>query len=192
MDTRGRFDRYAGPRGDELTRCTPETIRHAKSLTTALQITALLCMPAAAVQPLGRAAVVWRLVAPDAPVVRPGQRLDIRLRAVVERGWYLYAAAQPASGPTALRITVPDGQPFAPAGPVKAPAPTRAWDEAFEAESAKHDGTVTFLVPVQVAATAAPGAATLKVEVRYQACSETVCLRPKTETLSLAIEIRGP
>lgn len=134
--------------------------------------------------------VSWTVAAagkPNVPV--PGSRIDVEVRATVERGWYIYAMTQPAGGPTPLRITVPEEQPFAAAGAISGPDPRRAWDSAFEIESAKHDGTVTFTLPVAIDAAAASGPATFKVRVRYQACSDTLCLRPKTETLSLPLEI---
>jgi thiol:disulfide interchange protein DsbD len=165
-----------------------------------MPLAALLCAlaiqdPAAA--PAGATAsapapVAWTLMAPaEGPGVAPGGRLDVRARATVEAGWYIYAMTQPPAGPTALRISVPDGQPFGSAGPVTGPTPTRAWDAAFEIESAKHEGTVTFTVPVQADARAPAGGVALRVQVRYQACSDTLCLRPTTAMLSLPVEIRG-
>jgi hypothetical protein len=137
------------------------------------------------------ARILWSITVPDAQrPVAPGQRLDVTLRAVVERGWYVYAMTQPPGGPTPLRFTVPEGQPFVLAGPVRGPEPVRGWDAAFEIDTAKHAGTAAFTVPVQVAEHAAAGKGTLTVQVRHQVCSDTLCLRPKTESLVLPIEIR--
>ncbi len=155
-------------------------------------LAALLCTLAVPVPAAAPARVAWTLTAADdRPSVAPGSRLDVRARAAVEPGWYIYAMSQPPGGPTALRISVSEGQPFTAAGPVAGPAPKRAWDAAFEIESAKHDGTVTFTLPVRLDAGAAAGQAVLKLQVRYQACSDTLCLRPTTETLSLPVEVRG-
>lgn len=153
---------------------------------------AVMCALAVAAPGAVPAPVSWTLLAPDElSSIPPGDRLEVTARAIVERGWYVYAMNQPVGGPTPLRITIPEGQPFALGGPVTGPEPKREWDTAFEIDTAKHDGTVTFTVPLQVAASAAEGRTTLRVQVRYQACSDTLCLRPKTETLSLPFEIRA-
>ena len=165
-------------------------VHQARSIAISVASAALLAVGVANAQAPPRPVVAWSLQSANGTEVERGGRAEVSLRAAVERGWYVYAATQPAGGPTALRITVPDGQPFALAGPVKAPAPKRAWDAAFEIESAKHDGIVNFTLPLQVAAGAEPGRRTLSVEVRYQACSDTLCLRPRTETLSLPFDIR--
>jgi DsbC/DsbD-like thiol-disulfide interchange protein len=137
------------------------------------------------------ASIVWTLTAPEARrAVAPGQRLEVTVRAVVERGWYVYAMTQPPGGPTSLRITIPEGQPLALAGSIRGPEPVRHWDAGFEIDTARHAGTVDFSVPVQVAKNAAAGKVSLKVQVRYQVCSDTLCLQPKTETLWLPLEIR--
>jgi DsbC/DsbD-like thiol-disulfide interchange protein len=157
---------------------------HLMAVMCALAVTAA---PGAAPAP-----VAWTLLGPAEPAdARPGDRLEVTARATVERGWYLYAMNQPPGGPTPLRISVPEGQPFALAGPVTGPEPKRGWDTAFEIDTARHDGTVAFTVPLQIAASAEEGKTTLQVQVRFQACSDTLCLRPKTETLSLPIEIRA-
>ena len=165
------------------------TMSHLARFMAISVASAALCVGVLAAQAPPRPVVVWTLNSPNTTEVQPGARVEVSLRAAVERGWYVYAASQPAGGPTALRITLPAGQPFALAGPVKAPAATRAWDAAFELESAKHEGDVTFTLPLQVAPGAEPGRRPLTVEVRYQACSDTLCLRPRTETLSLPFDI---
>lgn len=87
-------------------------------------------------------------------------------------------------------LTVPEGQPFVLAGPVTGPEPVRRWDAAFEIDTPKHASTVVFTVPVEVAEDAVAGKGTLTVQVRHQVCSDTLCLRPKTESLVLPIAIR--
>lgn len=156
----------------------------------ALLLAAAIALPSAQTPSGPPTPVAWTIAASGKPKPAvPGGRIEVAVRATVERGWYIYAMTQPAGGPTPLRITLAEGQPFTVAGPVGGPEPKRAWDSAFEIESAKHDGTVTFTVPVEIGAGAASGPATLALQVRYQACSDTLCLRPKTETLSLPLEI---
>jgi hypothetical protein len=138
------------------------------------------------------APVVWTLEAPEARrALAPGQRVEVTVRAVVEPGWYFYASTQLPGGPTSLRITLPEGQPLLPAGPITGPPSVRHWDPAFEIDAAMHAGTAAFTLPLQVARKASVGNVSLKVQVRYQACSDTLCLPPKTETLALPVEIRA-
>jgi DsbC/DsbD-like thiol-disulfide interchange protein len=135
--------------------------------------------------------VAWTLAAFDVPpTVRPGDRLTVTIRAVVEAGWHLFGTSQAANGPTPLRVSVPAGQVCALAGPVKSPPPHRAWDPLLETETATHDGVVEFSVPLRVAANAAAGRNSIAIQVQYQACSTVLCLPPRTITLSMPLEIR--
>lgn len=164
---------------------------HIRAHTVGILLIALLGGLASAAQQAPPAAITWSVALADPRrVVAPGQVVEVTARAVVERGWYVYGMAQPAGGPTPLRFTVPEGQPFALAGPVTGPEPVRGWDAAFEIETARHADTVEFVVPVRVEEGAAADKAPLTVQVRYQVCSDTLCLRPKTESLVLPVEIR--
>ena len=42
-----------------------------------------------------------------------------------------------------------------------------------------------FVLPVRIATDASAGPHTLKVSVRYQTCSEKICLPPKTKTIEV-------
>jgi hypothetical protein len=58
--------------------------------------------------------------------------------------------------------------------------------EAF----AGYEGRVEIAVPVTSAAHVA-GPARIEVRVRYQACNETMCFLPRTETVTLEVPTSG-
>lgn len=109
---------------------------------------------------------------------KPGSTGVVRLSAKVAPGWTLYGLSQPENGPRPTRIWLPEGQPFALQGEIKAPAAERRFDANFDTEVEKFKGSPVFQLPVE-----SSGAGTLRVSVQYQTCSETLCLPPKTVTL---------
>lgn len=135
--------------------------------------------------------VTWTVLASDVPAaLRPGDSLALKVGAVINKGWYVYGMAQAAAGPTPLRITVPAGQVCALHGPVRGPRADRAWDALFETETTTHRGLVEFTVPLRVVPNPSAARTAIEIQVRYQACSDTLCLPPKTITLSTPLEIR--
>jgi thiol:disulfide interchange protein DsbD len=122
--------------------------------------------------------------------VRPGAVAIVTLWADVQPEWHLYALTQPKGGPIPLEIKAAKGQPFEVLrGKITAPAPKSAADENFQLETRYYDTRTTFTVPVTVASSAADGPQMLSLEVRYQACSATICLRPITQTLQIPLTV---
>jgi thiol:disulfide interchange protein DsbD len=141
-----------------------------------------------AAQPAGPA-VKWSASSPTSPV-RAGGVATITVLADVQPEWHLYALTQPKGGPIPLEIKAAKGQPFeVRAAKISAPAPKAAQDENFKLETRYYDGPTTFSVPVSVAASATDGRQMLSLEVRYQACSDTICLRPMTQTLQVPLVV---
>lgn len=118
---------------------------------------------------------------------KAGEKFNVQVSGSIQGGWYVYSITQGAGGPIPTRITV--AEPFTLAGGIKGPAPKRQMDANFGIETEKYVGSANFTVPVSVPATAAPGAQTLNVSVRFQTCNDEVCLPPKTVKLSAPIEI---
>lgn len=146
-----------------------------------------LAFPMAAYQP-ERPVVTFQVDSP-AGAVAPGGRITATVRARIEPGWRLYALTQPVGGPQPTRISLPDGQPFILGGPISAPTPVRKHDPNFELETSHYESAVAFGLPVQVGAGTAPGPATLDVEVRYQACTDDICLRPRTVRVTREVTV---
>lgn len=133
--------------------------------------------------------VQWSATAPTASVVA-GETAKIVLRAEIQGGWKLYALTQPAGGPQKLSIAVAKGAPFTLAEKqIVAPAPKTMKDENFGTNSMYYEKEVAFTVPVSVPKDAS-GQVQVPLEVTFQACGAELCLRPFTQKLSVAINVR--
>ena len=138
----------------------------------------------------GENPITWTL-AEGPKQVKPAQKFDLELTAKIEEGWYLYSTTQPPGGPNATRITMPAGGPFSFYGAPGGPPPKVKYDANFSMETETHDGSVTFALPVEVAKDTASGTHKAEVHVRFQTCNERLCLPPKTEKLSVTLNVVG-
>jgi len=120
-----------------------------------------------------------------AKTIRAGATLDLALTAKIDEEWHIYSVTQAAGGPVPTSVTI--GAPFARAGAIRGPDPRSAYDPNFELRTETYDGTITLIVPVRAPETAK--ASTLHAGVTYQACTERLCLPPRTVTLSVRIPV---
>jgi DsbC/DsbD-like thiol-disulfide interchange protein len=133
--------------------------------------------------------VKWSATGPEKPV-SAGTEAKVVLNAKIGSGWRLYALTQPVGGPVKLAITTPKGTPFTVAAlRIEAPAPKVHSDENFQAETRFYDADTAFTVPVSVPRTTAAGPHQVPIDVTFQACGETICLRPFTEHLTVNISV---
>jgi len=134
--------------------------------------------------------VTWTLTTKEKlAALKPGSAFNAQLTAKIEGGWHLYSLDQPDGGPKPTRVVVPTEQVFELADSIESPQPIKKHDENFGMETEFFESAVTFTLPVRVAANAPAGQHKLKVEVRFQTCSEQFCLPPKTVKLELAVEV---
>jgi len=133
--------------------------------------------------------VTWSATAPKP--VAAGQTVPITLVATIDDGWHLYSTTQPSGGPVPTRITVGASTIFAENGALAFPKPAVAPDPNFGINVETYDRTVTFTVPVKIAANARPGVDTLAIQARFQACNANLCLPPRTQTVSVPVTVRG-
>jgi thiol-disulfide isomerase/thioredoxin len=113
-------------------------------------------------------------------------RINIELTAEIERGWHLYSTERVEGGPSPTRITLLPGQGLEVSGDVDSPAPHSAYDPNFQVATESYEGSVTFKIPVKVAtAEARPGK--LRLQVRYQSCTATICLPPQLLELETVV-----
>lgn len=131
--------------------------------------------------------VSWSL-SPTKPV-KAGSRLEVRLSANIAGGWYLYSLTQPAGGPNATRITIASEPMFKLAGTIKAPPPKTKFDENFGINTETYAGSVTFTIPLQVAADMPTGRQMLVINARFQVCNETTCLPPRVVKVEQPVKI---
>jgi thiol:disulfide interchange protein DsbD len=135
--------------------------------------------------------VRWSAAVKAREPVKAGTRFDVALTAKIEDGWHLYSTTQPPGGPIATRITVPAGSVFSLAGPADGPPPREAFDPNFSMETEFYDEAVVFTVPIRVAAGAAAGVQELRIHAYFQTCDDRFCLPPRTERLSLRVDVAG-
>jgi thiol:disulfide interchange protein DsbD len=132
--------------------------------------------------------ISWSLTPTKAPV-RRGEAFTVRLVADIPPGWHLYSINQPEGGPIATQISLPPGQPFTFAKAITESKTHTIFDQAFGLQVRLHSEKAEFGLPLATSGTAAPGAATLAVEVRYQSCTDTLCLPPRTVLVRTPIQI---
>jgi DsbC/DsbD-like thiol-disulfide interchange protein len=134
--------------------------------------------------------VKWSATAP-AGGVRAGSEFVVSLTAKVEPGWKLYALTQPEGGPQKLTIGLAGGAPFTIANKrITGPRAKTLEDETFKMSTHYYESTASFAVPLTVAKTAAPGQTQIPLEVTFQACGDTLCLRPFTQKLGVEILVQ--
>jgi len=126
--------------------------------------------------------IKWTVKASSVDVAR----INIELTAEIERGWHLYSTERVEGGPSPTRITVAPNQGFEIAGEIDSPAPHSAYDPNFQVATESYEGSVTFRIPVKPT-TARPGPGKLRVQVRYQSCTATICLPPQLLELETVI-----
>jgi len=135
--------------------------------------------------------VRWTLVGGDSPRnVVAGRAVEVVLAAEIADGWYIYSLTQKPGGPYPLRIQLTGAADVGVRGAIKAPKPTTKFDPNFGIETELHRGKPRFTVPVGVPAGSLTGKRELEVAARYQACSATLCLPPRTEKVALTLRIQ--
>jgi thiol-disulfide isomerase/thioredoxin len=102
----------------------------------------------------------------------------VELTARIESGWHLYSTEKVEGGPSPTRITLSPGQKFEVAGEIDSPAPHSAYDSNFQVATEFYEGIVPFIIPIRSITPTAPSDK-VRVQVRYQTCTPTVCLPPK-------------
>ena len=111
----------------------------------------------------------------------------LELRASIDRGWHLYSTEKVDGGPSPTRISLVSGQSFEIAGEIDSPAPHSAYDPNFQVATEFYEGEVAFTIPIKLTAATVPEK--IRVQVRYQTCTPTICLPPKL--LELEVRLTG-
>jgi thiol:disulfide interchange protein DsbD len=123
------------------------------------------------------------------PVVR-GATLAVKLSAAIQPGWHLYSIDQPPGGPIATEISLPAGQPFTFSKPIVAPKPHAVLDPGFDMLVRLYSEKAEFGLLLKVDGQTPPGAHTLRVDARYQSCNDSICLPPRTATVTVTVQVR--
>lgn len=134
--------------------------------------------------------VRWSLTTQTDDGVSPGDTVRLRLGARIEDRWYLYSLTQPPGGPIQTRIELAPESPVQIAGVIDAPDPDEYPDRNFNIFSEVYQDSVAFEIAVVVRTVARSGSGPA-VLVRYQTCNDRYCLPPRTDTLTLSLQITG-
>jgi DsbC/DsbD-like thiol-disulfide interchange protein len=116
----------------------------------------------------------------------PGRAASAAVTVTVTKG-YKVQANPPSEGlvPTTLTMEPAEGFFFE--------TPKYPKNKVFALEGVGdllvYDGTVTIVLPLSVARSAAPGPRTLKGTLRYQACDDTTCLLPANVPVTIDVNV---
>lgn len=149
----------------------------------------------------GPAAKATIRAVPQRDVVAPGDRLPIAVIMTFEPGWHAWPAAEvqlpadiaefairteiKAQAALDLQATLAPVQ-YPKAKPAKVASPSTG--EPVEALA--YGETAIAYIPVTIGA--APKDGVLKIEVHYQACNDSVCVNPRTDTVEVALRVAAP
>lgn len=111
---------------------------------------------------------------------------QVVLSATVADGWHIYALSQATGGPTALKITTPVGSPYQIQGQIVDTGATRHFDTNFNMETLYYTKSASFNLTLKPASS--PATETAPIDVRFQACSDRLCLPPYTAHLTASIK----
>ena len=136
--------------------------------------------------------VKWRVIGGSAPrEIASGRTVPLTLQADIAKGWHIYSLTQKPGGPIPLRLDLLGAADVIVRGVIKAPQPERAFDKNFGIETELYSGNPRFTLPVGVPGRALTGVRKFQVSARYQVCSETLCLPPRTDKLDAALRVAG-
>jgi DsbC/DsbD-like thiol-disulfide interchange protein len=133
--------------------------------------------------------VAWSVKPNSAELNPDGTLSSVILQATINPGWHVYSLTQQSGGPVAMKVHLDPSPPFSLSPPIDAPKPERSFDQNFGIETETYSGTPEFRIPVEVGEGVDPAGGVVTVRVRYQACTDKVCLPAKTETLTQPLQV---
>jgi DsbC/DsbD-like thiol-disulfide interchange protein len=122
-------------------------------------------------------------------LVDPGHKAAIEIAAEIQEGWHVYGLDQVSGGPTPLRAALDLNEVVQTAGKVTGTEPIKLHDTSFNLETQVYTHSFTLQIPVQIKRHLTAGKQSVSVSVHFQACSDRICLPPKTVHVTVPIEI---
>jgi hypothetical protein len=101
----------------------------------------------------------------------------VSVAAQIEKGWHIYAQTQSPEGPTPLRVGIEPGAPYELAGAITGSKPLKHHDASFDLDTEFYTDAFVLKVPVKENSAAQQP---VPITVRFQMCSDTTCMPPKT------------
>lgn len=131
-----------------------------------------------------------RVAGPPAIHAAPGATVEVAIPFEVMAGWHINAHRPNEDFliPTGITIGTQGG--LTP-GAARYPAARQVTLSFSDTPLAVYEGRTTIVVPITVAADAAPGERALTGTLRFQACNDQVCLPPMTVPVRLAVIVSG-
>jgi len=150
------------------------------------RVALLAALSASALAVLGQEPdpIKWSIKA--SPATADTKNFAIELTAHIDAGWHLYSTEKIEGGPSPTRITLLPGQKFEIAGDIDSPAPRSAYDPNFQVTTEFYEGIVPFTIPIK-STTPSSSSEKVRVQVRYQTCTPTICLPPKLIELEATV-----
>ena len=129
--------------------------------------------------------VQWKLTLDQSAA--PGATVLGHLEATVDPEWHMYSLTTPP-GPIPTTIKT-DNSPSVDRFTIFEPPPIRKFDPSFNTDTETYEGTQTFLARIQLKKDLQPGPVTITFVPRYQTCSGTSCIPPRTRPVSAVLNI---
>lgn len=122
--------------------------------------------------------------------VAVGDTVSIVVTATIDAGFHMYGLQQHDEGPSPLVVRVVDDAIVKANGAVRAPQAEKIAKSSFGVPVEWYSTKAVFTIPVRIAA--AEGASTTaRISIRFQSCSNSVCLLPQTIELTQPIALRA-
>jgi thiol:disulfide interchange protein len=131
--------------------------------------------------------VTWSLQA-DRQKVAAGSTVMLRLHAQIADGYHLYSFTTPGGGPIKTTASL-QSRPAIKDFRVYQPKPERYRDPNLNVPVETFKGGIDFLLSAKLANDASAGDTIVTASVRYQACSDQICLPPTTKTAATSIKV---
>lgn len=147
-----------------------------------------LCVVAVAQGPIQP--VQWTGSIASKRPVNSGSKATVEVAADIQDGWHIYGLNQGSGGPTPLHVALDANDTLQAAGAVRGTAPVKKHDTSFDIDTEVYTHSFTLQIPAQVTQHLPAGKRDVSVSVRFQACSDRVCLPPRTVHVPVAIEIK--
>jgi thiol:disulfide interchange protein len=131
--------------------------------------------------------VSWSLQA-DQQKVAAGSTVLLRLHAQIADGYHLYSFTSPGGGPIKTTASLQSGTDIKDFR-VYQPKPVRYLDPNLNVPVETFKGGIDFLLAAKLADNSSTGDKIVTASVRYQACSDQICLPPATKTAATSITV---
>lgn len=119
---------------------------------------------------------------------RSGDATALEISGTIQEGWHVYALTQPSGGPIALHVTLDENEVAQVAGTASGPAPTQHRDRSFGLETQYYTHSFTIRVPIALKQPSESRGGLIPLSVRFQTCSDRLCLPPTTTHLSVRLD----